>query len=89
MSKGPPDWATAPHDDTEPGVEVRLNGDGTIDEIVTERPVHFHLEQMDDGQYWIGLDWKVGKKSFQQAIWLHRHGKHIGNYVLYTPTLLR
>ncbi len=73
----PPNWATVPHTDIEPGVEVRLNDDGTIDEIVTHQPVSFHLEQMDDGQYWIGLDWKVGRKKFHQAIWLTRHGKFI------------
>jgi hypothetical protein len=55
MNKRPPDWAIVPHTDIEPGVEVRLNDDGTIDEIVTHQPVRFHLEQMDDGQYWIGL----------------------------------
>ncbi len=54
----PPDWATKPHDDLEPGIEVRLNDDGTIDEIVTAQPVKFHLEQMDDGIYWIGLNWR-------------------------------
>lgn len=53
-----PTWAVQPHDDVEPGVEVRLNDDGTIDEIVTHQPVSFHLEQMDDGLYWIGLNWR-------------------------------
>lgn len=72
-----PDWAKGPHDDVEPGVEVRLNEDGTIDEIVTAQPVRLHMEQMEDGRYWIGLDWKVGRRSYHQAIWLHRHGKHI------------
>jgi hypothetical protein len=55
----------------EPGVEVRLNGDGTIDEIVTHQPVSFHLEQMNDGQYWIGLDWtdETGERRTQH-VWL-------------------
>lgn len=34
--------------------EVRLNGDKTIDEIIAES-VDFHLEQMDNGHWWIGL----------------------------------
>lgn len=73
MSKLPPRWAIAPHDDVMPGVEVRLNSDGTIDEIVCSQPVTFHLEQMDDGQYWIGL----GDGENHQSIMLTRSGKHI------------
>jgi hypothetical protein len=73
-----PDWATVPHDDVEAGVEVRLNDDGTIDEIVTHQPVSFHLEQMDDGQYWIGLNWKdEAGKDRMQHIMLTRHKKAI------------
>ena len=56
--KGLPVWAVKPHDDVEPGVEVRLNDDGTIDEICLMQPATFHLEQMDDGIYWIGLNWR-------------------------------
>jgi hypothetical protein len=52
---------------------VRLNDDGTIDEIVTDRPMRFHLEQMDDGQYWIGLS----DGDNHQSIMLTRKGKHI------------
>lgn len=73
----PTDWALGPHTKIEPGVEVRLNDDGTIDEIVTQQPVRLHLEQMDDGQYWIGLSWKDGKKERQQHIMLTRKGKFI------------
>lgn len=78
MSKQSPDWATVAHDDIEPGIEVRLNGDGTIDEIVTHHPVSFHLEQMDDGQYWIGLNWtdEAGIDRMQHVM-LTRHGKFI------------
>lgn len=50
-------WAVVPHTDIEPGVEVRLNSDATIDEVIVQNVRHFHLEQMDDGQYWIGLNW--------------------------------
>lgn len=75
MAKAPPDWATVPHTDLIDGVEVRLNADGTIDEIVTDRPMRFHLEQMDDGQYWIGLTPEDG--GSHQSIMLTRHGKAI------------
>lgn len=78
MPKGLPEFVAGPHDDVEPGIEVRPNPDGTIDEIVTHQPVRFHLEQMDDGAYWIGLDWTdEGGEDRHQAIWLQRHGKHI------------
>lgn len=73
-----PDWATVPHTDVEPGVEVRLNADGTIDEIVTHQPVSFHLEQMNDGQYWIGLNWTDADGARRmQHIMLTRHKRGI------------
>lgn len=74
----PPDWAVVAHTDIEPGVEVRLNDDGTIDEIVTHQPVSMHLEQMDDGQYWIGLNWiDADGVDRMQHVMLTRHKKHI------------
>lgn len=79
MAKTPPDWAVVAHEDIEPGVEVRLNSDATIDEVVWSRDdVCFHLEQMDDGQYWVGLNWTDddGEKRMQHVM-LTRHGKHI------------
>lgn len=73
-----PASAFGPHDDIEPGVEVRPNEDGTIDEIVTHQPVSFHLEQMDEGEYWIGLNWTdADGVDRMQHIWLSRHGKGI------------
>lgn len=72
----PPDWALGPHTDTEPGVEVRLNSDGTIDEICVPA-VGFHLEQMDDGQYYIGLIWRENGVERSQNIMLTRKGKRI------------
>lgn len=77
MSKSPPDWALGPHTDVCDGIEVRLNEDGTIDEIVSHKPMYFHLEQMDDGQYWIGLDTKPRGKCDHQSIMLTRKGKFI------------
>jgi hypothetical protein len=78
MSKKPPEWALGPHTDLLPGIEVRLNEDGTVDEIVTSRPCTFHLEQMDDGQYWIGLTPTTGnRKRDYQSIMLTRSGKFI------------
>lgn len=41
--------------------EVRLNADRTIDEIVAENVEMFHLEQMDDGCWWIGLNSRGGQ----------------------------
>lgn len=70
MAKGPPDWALGPHTDVCEGVEVRLNPDGTIDEVVADG---FHLEQMDSDRYW--LNFRVGDDW--QHIMLHRHGKNI------------
>ena len=45
---------------THKDVEIRYNDDGTVDEIVVKHPTDpkrclLHLEQMDDGYYWIGL----------------------------------
>ncbi|MES2903994.1 MAG: hypothetical protein V4696_07400 [Pseudomonadota bacterium] len=78
-----PDWALGKHIDADQGVEVRLNDDTTVDEVTASK-VDFHLEQMDDGQYWIGLHWRgADGKDCHQSIMLTRHGKHI------YPTLYR
>jgi hypothetical protein len=37
-----------------PGHEIRLNEDGTLDEVCAWGFVH--LEQMDDGHWWLGID---------------------------------
>ena len=78
-----PDWALGENIDVEPGVIVRHNPDTTIDEVFI-KGADFHLEQMDDGQYWIGLSWidDAGAERMQH-IMLTRHGKHI------FPTLYR
>jgi hypothetical protein len=73
MAIEPPAWAKGPHDDVLPWVEVCLNDDGTIDEILTDRPVRFHLEQMGDGKYWIGLT--SGKE--RQCVMLTRRGNGV------------
>lgn len=51
----PPSWATGPHMDHLPTVEVRPAPDDTIDEIIAEGVAHFHMEQLDNGLCWIGL----------------------------------
>jgi hypothetical protein len=43
-------------------VEVRLNGDNTIDEIVADDVTNFHLEQMDDGLWWMGIMTRGGQR---------------------------
>jgi hypothetical protein len=56
-----PEWAIGRgrHNEIEPGVIVRHNPDGTIDEICFEAAgANFHLEQMDAGIYWVGVSWK-------------------------------
>lgn len=45
-------------------VEVRLNDDGTVDEIViwdSDGSVSFHMEQMDDGLYWMAAEIPDGR----------------------------
>ena len=44
--------------------EIRRNEDGTVDEIVVSRPTFFHIEQMDDNQWWIGVDEAEGRTAF-------------------------
>lgn len=36
--------------------EIRLNEDGTLDEVVCEQPAFVHLEQMDHGAWWLRID---------------------------------
>ena len=56
-----PEWALnrGGPGEVEPGVEVRHNPDGTIDEVCFKAAgASFHLEQLDTGIYWIGVNWK-------------------------------
>ena len=39
--------------------EARYDGEGNLDEVVASG-VDFHLEQLDDGVWWIGLEQKDG-----------------------------
>lgn len=43
-------------------IEARHNDDGTLDEVVASG-VDFHLEQLSDGVWWIGLELPDGKRS--------------------------
>lgn len=43
-----------------PDIEVRSNERG-IDEIVSAKVAHFHLEYMDDDHVWIGLTMADGE----------------------------
>jgi predicted nucleic acid-binding Zn-ribbon protein len=51
-----------PRAETHPDVEIRYNDDGTVDEIIVKSGgvCLFHLEQMSDESYWIGLAPKDG-----------------------------
>lgn len=44
---------------TQSNVEIRYNDNGTVDEIIVmsedRQHCYLHLEQMDEGYYWIGL----------------------------------
>jgi len=48
------------------GVEVRTNEDGTIDEIVTNKPVHTTFEYMDDDY----IDLHIG--DVQACLWTRK-----------------
>ena len=41
--------------------EVRLNDDGTVDEVVAKN-VGVHVEQMDNGHWWMSIDGKQGRR---------------------------
>jgi hypothetical protein len=49
--------------------EIRRNDDGTVDEVVTE---HVHVEQMADGEWWIGIYTSVTERI---ALTLSARGK--------------
>lgn len=52
---------------------LRNHDEETVDEIVVHNCT-FHLEQMDDTSYWIGID--VGHKN-RLAIWLTIQGRSL------------
>jgi len=56
--------------------EIRRNPDGTIDEICADG-VDFHLEQMDNGAWFIGLTYPDGLTAH---IWLSAKNRraHVG-----------
>lgn len=37
----------------QPDVELRLDDDGTIDELVTNKTQHIHIERMSDHYVWV------------------------------------
>ena len=74
-----PTTVFGPHDDIEPGVEVRANSDGSIDEIhLCAGAFGLHLEQMGDDQYWFCINWTdAGGVRREQHVWIGRYGKRI------------
>lgn len=55
--------------------EIRLNDDGTLDEVVCTGG-NFHLEQMDTNHWWLC----VGDGKREVHVWLHARGKITANY---------
>ena len=41
--------------------QVDDHGELTLDEVIAHSPAFVHIEQMDKGHWWIGID--VGKKQ--------------------------
>ena len=54
--------------------EVRLNEDGTLDEVVGVGT--FHLEQMDTNHWWLQIENAAGSVS----VWLEARGKITAAY---------
>jgi hypothetical protein len=54
--------------------EIRLNEDGSLDEVVASKPKHFHLEQMDTGAWWIGVDMEDGT-YIRIDLWTQRNAR--------------
>lgn len=54
--------------------EVRVLNDGAIDEIVAGQIQAFHLEQLDDDHWWLGI---YGKDDRRMSIRFYRKGKRI------------
>lgn len=46
---------------------IRRNPDGSIDEIIAYDLEYVHVEQMDDGHWWVGL----GKRLGQPLLHIH------------------
>lgn len=53
--------------------EVRLNEDGTVDEVLAQG-VGIHIEQMDDGYWWMSID---GKQRRRMVLHFVREGRGI------------
>ena len=41
---------------------IRPREDGTLDEVVVSHPAVVHLEQMDEGSWWLGIDLVDGRR---------------------------
>lgn len=52
-------------------IEVRLNADESVDEIVASN-VSLHLEQMDDGYWWMGISRPNGERMIVNLYTKHR-----------------
>lgn len=62
--------------------EVRLNDDGSLDELVGSGA--FHLEQMGDNHWWMSL---TGPGGEEVHVWLQARGKITASYERMPPSL--
>jgi len=53
---------------SEPAVELRLDADGTLDDVVIRTPTLVRLERMDRGQWWMRVD-VAGEASVVFQFW--------------------
>lgn len=70
----------------QPAFTVRRNDDGTLDEIVAHDVRLFHLEQQDDGAWWIGVDAADGQ---HYMINLESRGRIVAMVELDGPSMVR
>ncbi len=54
--------------------EIRLNDDGSLDEVVADT-CSVHLEQMDDNQWWLGVDDLPCAKGHRISVFFQARGK--------------
>lgn len=54
--------------------EIRSNEDGTLDEVCVKHAEFVHLEQMDDGYWWLRID-KPDGSAVVVNLWTKRNAR--------------